>query len=248
MNTNGLAIGIDVGGSMIKGALVDGAGQIVKSSQGNTDADKPLDVTISNLIEIIRPLMQENVHGIGIGLPGEVDRLRGEFVKAPNIAKINGTPIVDLVREQFKVPVMLENDANCIALAEAKLGGGRKHKTVVGIIIGTGFGAGIVHNEKIFTGGMGVAGEIGRIPAGEGGHLELEDYVSSRALTRYYKNLSGLECSPEEIVYHQNQGDRFAQEAIRIMAQHLSNGLKTIIYMINPNVIVMVAINFFYMI
>jgi len=153
-------IAVDVGGTNLRVALVEGK-KILKLIKRKT----PRDNFVEELIKEISKLINSNVRGIGIGTPGFFDK--GKFVNSPNL-KIPGN-LIKIVERKFKKKVFVENDGNCVALAELKYG--VKKKNFLVLTIGTGIGGGIVIDGKMYK-GMGFAGEVGRMIINEGKDLE----------------------------------------------------------------------------
>ncbi len=150
-------IGIDIGGTSIKGGVVKDS-EILKIERAKTPQDKEEFVfAIKNVIQYLLEEYSGQIEGIGIGCPGPLDAAKGVTLKTPNIPQY-----MDLgkLRKEFSLPIVFNNDANCFALAEAVYGAGRDFSHVLGITLGTGFGAGLVINKKCYT-GKGNALEIG---------------------------------------------------------------------------------------
>jgi predicted NBD/HSP70 family sugar kinase len=168
MTKKSLILGIDIGGTKIAAGLVDFRGKI----QDIRVFPTPKYNLIGQLFEIIEKY--SGFDGIGLGFPGQVKQT-GEVVYLPNIRNFKATNFRLLLEKRYKVPVAVNNDADCFAYSEAMIGQGRNKQSVAGIILGTGIGLGIVINKGIFPGYDGVAGEIGRFPMLDG--KTLEDHV-----------------------------------------------------------------------
>jgi glucokinase len=186
-----MIIGIDIGGTTIKGGLVDN-GEIIKTERAKTPQDQQ--EFIFAVKNVIQYLMDEckatggKVEGVGIGCPGPLDCEKGMILSTPNIPQNTD---LGLLRNDFDVPVVFNNDANCFTLAEAIHGGGAGKEHVLGITLGTGFGCGFVADQKLFV-GRGNAVEVAHtiIRANEEEKLpnlvrgSVEQYVSASALLR----------------------------------------------------------------
>ena len=151
-----LSIGIDIGGTKIRGALVEGT-RILKEKTLPTGTTRKQ--TLQSLDEVISELLQNGVKGIGIGYPGVV--AQGKIIFHGCLPSFKGFDLAKKVKKDYDLPVYIENDANCFALAEARYGAGKDVKNMIGLIIGTGVGCGIVLNGKLWSGEYGAAGEIG---------------------------------------------------------------------------------------
>ena len=160
------AIGIDVGGTKIEGAIVDNNGKIYSSKRIPTQSDKGSNQIIRNIIDVVNSLMNNsnmNIKGIGVSLPGFVDDSGKIVFGGGTLTSMKGVNLKNKLEKKLNLPVFIENDANCFALAEAVYGAGKKSKVVLGIIWGTGIGGGIVINKRVYSGSYGGAGEFGHI-------------------------------------------------------------------------------------
>ena len=155
-----LTIGIDIGGTSIKAGVVDKDGEVVKLERLKTPKTK--EELVHAVINISNSLFQEfkhhNIKGIGIGCPGPLNTKYGVILKSPNLPQF--TDIGHPMKNNFEIPMIFENDANCFTLAEAIHGAGKEEKIVLGITLGTGFGAGLLVHKEIYN-GKGNALEIG---------------------------------------------------------------------------------------
>ena len=184
----GLTIGVDVGGTKVAAGVVDEYGRIVEKLKRFTPAASP-GGTISVIAGVVNELLgRYEVEAVGIGAAGFVDQTRSTVLFAPNLAW-RDEPVKKLVEERIGRPVVVENDANAAAWAEAKLGAARGLQQVMLITVGTGIGAGIVLDGKLYRGRFGSAGEPGHyrvVPEGRlcgcGNRGCWEQYASGSAL------------------------------------------------------------------
>jgi glucokinase len=158
-------VGLDVGGSSVKGARVDAEGNIAERLQQAVVRTSG-EALLAQLEEVVRGLSGDepsgHVSGVGIGLPGIVDRTSRVRV-APTLPVLNGVSVGEELTRRLGVRVTAENDANAAALAEALRGAGRGADNVLYLTVGTGVGAGLVLGGRIWSGRQGYAGEIGHI-------------------------------------------------------------------------------------
>ena len=190
------AIGIDIGGTKIAGALVDESGNILRELRVPTPADDPKALTEA-VAELIRELaVGQEVLGAGIAAAGFIDAEQSNIVYAPNLSWRN-EPFKAEVEALVDVPVILENDANAAGWAEYRFGAGRGYKHMVMLTIGTGVGGAVIADSRMLRGGFGIAGELGHIrvvPDGRlcgcGQHGCLESYGSGSALLRSARELA----------------------------------------------------------
>jgi glucokinase len=184
----GLTIGVDVGGTKVAAGVVDEYGRIVERLKRFTPAASP-DDTISVIAGVVNELLARyDVEAVGIGAAGFVDQTRSTVLFAPNLAW-RVEPVKKLVEDRIGRPVVVENDANAAAWAEARLGAARGLEHVLLITVGTGIGAGIVLDGRLYRGRYGSAGEPGHyrvVPEGRlcgcGNSGCWEQYASGSAL------------------------------------------------------------------
>jgi glucokinase len=184
----GLTIGVDVGGTKVAAGVVDDDGQIVEKLKRDTPAASP-DSTIEVIAGVVRELLARyEVEAIGIGAAGFVEQTRSSVLFAPNLAW-RDEPVKKLVEERIGRQVVVENDANAAAWAEAKLGAARGQRHVMLITVGTGIGAGLILEGRLYRGRFGIAGEPGHyrvVPEGRlcgcGNRGCWEQYASGSAL------------------------------------------------------------------
>ena len=166
-----MKIGVDIGGTNVKLAVVNEGYDIKSTLTIPTEAHLGIDKVMSNLLSGIERVMDGfECHAIGIGTPGDVDFERGIVRSAGNLP-YNNTPISEIVRKRFGIPVLLGNDASCAVLAEARAGLGKKYKNFIMLTLGTGVGGGIVIDGKPYLGAHGAAGEFGHVSIQYDGEL-----------------------------------------------------------------------------
>ncbi len=137
------AIGIDIGGTNLRVALVSREGEIVQKIKEATS-----DEVLALLFKSIEAIFSENVCGIGIGVAGLVSSKEGKVLSSPNLHQIEQVNLVSEIKKKFGVPVLIENDANSAAYGEMWLGVGKKFPSFVLFTLGTGIGGGIIYRKK----------------------------------------------------------------------------------------------------
>ncbi len=163
---NDLALGIDIGGSFVKVALVDSDGELIDSDILPTPQSPP-DVAISIIVDDILEFLEyceteiDSLHGIGVGFPGAIRGENGLIEASPNLKKWHGIELAPFLREAFGRPVCVDNDANAAAFGEYLWGKGKGANPLILFTLGTGIGAGVVIDGRIFRGSWGGASEIG---------------------------------------------------------------------------------------
>lgn len=190
------AVGIDLGGTFIKGGIVDDRGEILIKDQTPTEVEKGDGAVADNIAKLVFSLLEragltsEDVCGIGMGVPGMIDSRKGEVVYSNNLPFLH-FPMAKEVENRTKIPTKIANDANVAALGEAKFGCGKEYENSVMLTLGTGVGGGILIDGELFEGTAGAGAELGHTVICVGGEQCtcgrkgcLEAYASATALTR----------------------------------------------------------------
>ncbi|HUJ79092.1 MAG TPA: ROK family protein [Nitrospiria bacterium] len=197
-----IAVGIDLGGTMIKSLAVEDGGRVVARASHPTEVHAGQARVVRNLAEVVRELSAqlgsltstgaETVKPVGVGVPGVLDVDRGLVVSSPNFTGWEGFPLRDRLEAAISRPVVIENDANAAAVGEQWMGAAAGVKEFLFITIGTGVGGGLVLGGRLWRGPGGRAGEFGHVkvePQGElcgcGSRGCLERYANAAALERY---------------------------------------------------------------
>jgi glucokinase len=187
-----LLVGIDLGGTAIKAGAINSAGEIVARREIATELGRGAADVLDRMAQLAREL---GVQGcVGLGVPGLIDPALGGVQQSPNLAVIQGVPLVAELARRLGLPpahVHLENDANAAALGEHWLGRGRSERDLLLLTLGTGVGGGLILGGELHAGPGGMAGEIGHVviePGGPlcgcGSHGCLETLASASAASR----------------------------------------------------------------
>jgi glucokinase len=167
----------DLGGSFIKSAVIDIEGNILVKEIAATEQKKEMEGILKQFKKIEKKLLNavnknnKKIKAISVGIPGFVISEKGYVINAPNL-NWNNIFISNYLEEIFDYPVFIINDANAAALGELWKGAGRGNKNIINITLGTGIGAGIILNGEIYSGNLGMAGEIG--------HFRIESYSGKK--------------------------------------------------------------------
>jgi fructokinase len=209
-------IGIDLGGTKIEGVVLDADNRPLLRQRLATESAKGYDHILDRIAWIAAACRREapDCATIGIGTPGAISSRDGT-VKNSNTTCLNGRPLHEDLNERLGVAVVLENDANCFALAEAVAGAGRGAALVFGIILGTGVGGGIVYRGELWRGPQHLAGEWGHHAidpdaagptcyCGQRGCVET--LIAGPAVERDYERLTGTALATAEIVAAYRRG------------------------------------------
>lgn len=168
-------IGVDLGGTSIKAAVVSEEGKILIKDSVPTYAERSSGEILKDMAMLIKDLIaeaglkEEQITSIGVGSPGTPDVENGVLLYANNFADFNNAPIRSELQKYFDMPVYLENDANVAALGESLVGAGQGYKNCVAITLGTGVGSGIIINGKIYGGSFHGGAEFGHMVIEAGG-------------------------------------------------------------------------------
>ncbi len=221
-------IGVDLGGTKITAALI-ADGQIVKTHTCQTPFDREQMVVVQAVCEAISNVYCGGIQGIGIGIPGLVDLENGLVLDVVNIPSWKVVPLKQLLEERFDTLVWVNNDANCFAIGEKYFGKGQPYQNFVGITIGTGLGAGIVINNRLYSGRYCGAGEFGSIYYKE---KKIEAYASGQFFRD--QNLSGANMSVRA-----RAGDDHALFLFNELGKHIGRAIANILFSLAPEAIIL---------
>lgn len=256
-------LGIDVGGTSIKGAIVNDKGKVLTERFSFPIVkDENQEDTINRLVIFVKEYLDKisvKVDGIGMGVPGSLDTTEGSVIFSNNL-KWKDLEIVKMFKKSFDLPIKISNDANVAALGEAKFGAGKKYKNIVMITLGTGVGSGIVIDGKLYEGTNGKGAELGHTTlvynglecsCGRRGCLEM--YASATALIRqtreamernkFTKMWDGIkdlsEVDGRTAFEWAKLGDKVAEDVVARYVSYLSEGLLSMCNVFRPECIVL---------
>ena len=257
-------VGIDLGGTNIKAGVVTDEGKLLNKVTCKTNADRPMEDIIHDMGRLAADAVRDaglevsDIEAIGIGSPGTPDNDEGLLVYSNNLPFVMA-PMRKLIREVIDLPVYIDNDANCAAMAEAVAGAAKGAKDSVTITLGTGVGAGVIVDGKIYSGFNQAGSEFGHTVLVSGG-IEcpcgrkgcFEQYASASALARMTREAA--EKNPDSLlnkVYEQQgewnaqiafiamrEGDETAKEVVDTYTSYLADGLANAINAFMPEVLV----------
>ena len=257
-------IGIDVGGTNVKLALVSPDGKIIYSNSIPTHAEMGYEYTINNIKEAIHTLMKEtdsraeDIQGIGFGFPGQVDYKSGVVRLAPNIPGWVDIPIAKMIEDEFHIPTRVDNDVRCAALGELNFGAGKGCENLICITVGTGIGSGLIINGKLVRGASNAAGEIGHIKlqmhdgpicgCGDTGCMEAfasgpsivamaENYILGGKSTKF-RELANPDITPYIVYEAAKTGDPVAKRIFNVIGEYIGIGLSSVINLLNPEKVI----------
>jgi len=244
--------GIDLGGTKVEGAILDPVtpDKPICRQRVPTESEKGYAHIRAQIVQLCQAMSKETglplPERIGMGTPGVLDP-HTEKLKNSNTQCLNGQRLKDDLESDLGVKLVMANDANCFALAEATLGAARGYPTVFGVILGTGVGGGIVVDGKVLGGCHGIAGEWGQIILDPNGPLSnygtrgtVEALISGPALERFYAERSGQTCQLKEIAARAETGaDPAARATLERLTDYFAQAISVIIDVLDPHAIVL---------
>jgi glucokinase len=261
------AIGIDVGGTKIAAGLVNQAGEILHRYTTRTHSEKEPRFVIEAIEQAYRAIIAETqlepaqLEAVGLGFPGNTNGPAGIVLVCSNLPAWDHVPLRDIVSERIGVPVVLDNDTNMAAVGEHRYGAGRGSRNMVYLTFSTGYGFGMIINNRLYAGHTGTAGELGHVVIDIGGPPCtcgkkgcIMAYASGIGMSRmaYERLAAGADThlrelvpadsrriSGEQIAAAAEQGDAVAQEIIRTAGYYGGVGLSMIVQILNPELIVL---------
>ena len=244
-------IGIDLGGTNLKIALLDISCRIKHKFSLSTSLYTTKESLIEAIVESVYSILAKNsvpiknIKGLGLGLPGPIDHEKGMVHFFPNIPGWKEVNLRAILEKRLKIPVFVDNDANVMAFAEYKLGAARGAKNAVCLTLGTGVGAGLILDGRLFRGSSYAAGEIGHMPLNStgpecncGGIACLETYVGNRRISLYANKLFKKEISLEDVSALAYKGDKKAVAVWDHVGLCLGLALVQVVNLLNPDCIV----------
>ncbi len=259
-------IGVDLGGTNVRVAGVSLQGEVFHRRKESTERECGKEVVIDKLIRMVRRALEREkregrkVVALGVGVPGVILVRRGIIVSSPNLPDWLNVPLKKMIRKEFSLPVVVENDANAAAFGEKWIGAGKGSNSLVCLTLGTGVGGGIILDGRVWHGEDGMAAEVGhttvnpdgpQCKCGNTGCLEV--YASAtgivsevrRRLKReesvLKKSFQGREdlFRAEDVFRAAKKGDRVSLKVIEQMGRYLGIGIANLVNLFNPDMVVL---------
>lgn len=254
------AIGIDIGGTKVAGALVDVNGAIIREARVATPVSDPA-ALVDAVVGLVTDLRAgEEVLGVGVAMAGFIDHQQANVIYGTNFGWKN-YPLKSEIEAKLDLPVVIENDANAAGWAEYRFGAGQGHQHMVMLTLGTGVGGAIIVDGKMLRGGFGVAGELGHmrvvpdgIPCGCGQRGCIESYASGTALLRRANELvdsgdpagkrlteikaQAGQLTGAEVYQALVEGDPGAVQLLRNLASWLGQAIASLSAILDPEIVV----------
>ncbi len=222
-------IGVDLGGTNIRvGRVVDYNIEDLASQKISSNGTEKK--VIEEVLDVIAKVVDDTSIGIGIGVPSLVDVENGVIYDVQNIPSWKEVKLKEILENRFQLPVYINNDANCFVVGEKYFGKGKNYENIVGLISGTGLGAGVYFDNKLFAGPNCGAGEFGLIKYKEQNY---EYYCSGQFFEKEY-HISGY-----ELFKLAQNADPKSLAIFREYGHHLGNAIATIVLSVDPEVIIL---------
>lgn len=266
-------LGIDIGGTKCAvSAAENGKSDIISKITFATENSRGRTAVINDIISSAESVLRnigaspDDVLSAGISCGGPLDSKSGIILSPPNLPGWNNVPVCDIINKKFGFPVFLQNDANACALAEWKFGAGRGCKNMIFLTFGTGMGAGLILDGRLYSGTNDLAGEAGHIrlsqsgPVGYGKEGSFEGFCSGGGIERFAKQkakemLESGRTSPlirnesdiqnltaKTLAKATEKGDEFSVEIYKECGSRLGEGLAVLVDILNPECIVIGSI------
>jgi glucokinase len=222
-------VGVDLGGTNVRAGIVEGGRLTEVRSVAVRSQGSEQDV-LEDVFSAIDTVMKPGVAGIGAGVPSVIDLKAGVVYDVQNIRSWKKVPLKARLEERYRLPAYVNNDANCFAAGEKYFGKAKPFDHAVGLIVGTGLGAGIIANGRLYSGVNCGAGEFGMLPYLEG---NFEAYASGQ----FFERVHGV--SGRELAGRAGRGDGRALEIFAEFGRHLGEAIKAVCYAVDPEAIVL---------
>lgn len=242
-------LALDIGGTAVKMSLVSGAGNILRRAEHSVSFDHyktPILRTVLSTVAAFLREADEKPSAIGVAATGQIDVSTGMVVgTCGNLPGWLGVPLRDSLAEAFRLPVYVENDANCALLGEAWLGRAQGCRHALLVTLGTGVGGAAIVDGRVLHGRIGIAGEIGHFPTHADGAVCTcgnrgcyEQYASVTALRRMMESQAqGASADGRHIFRKAAAGDQAAVAALDLWIGEVAAGLIGLVHLFNPQIV-----------
>lgn len=256
-------LGLDIGGTKCAVIVGNDSGEIYKRLSFPTDVKRGWRAVMDEFYLTIDSVMTEYPHieAIGISCGGPLDSKRGIILSPPNLPDWDHVEIVKLLEQRYHIPVRIQNDANACAIAEWKFGAGQGTENMIFLTFGTGMGAGLILNGRLYAGTNDLAGEVGHIrlapdgPIGYGkagsfegfcsgggvahlGRMKAQELLAQGIKPAFMPTDNIDDITTKDIALAAQAGDEHAKEILATSGQMLGTALAMFIDILNPQLIV----------
>lgn len=258
-------LGMDIGGTKCAVVLSEKSGNSIKGKiRFETKTERGWRSVVDELVSSARELVERNgipsedILACGVSCGGPLNSETGVIMRPPNLPDWDNVPLADIVKNELGVPCKVQNDADACALAEWQFGAGRGSRNMIFLTFGTGMGAGLILDGKLYTGSCGTAGEVGHIrldadgPVAYGKAGSFEGFCSGAGIAAMAKKMVSIyngqtsipldDINAKTVAQAAAGGDRLAQAIYRRCGEKLGLGLSILIDILNPEKIVIGSI------
>ncbi len=256
---NDLAIGIDLGGTQVRAALIDEAGNVLARAALPTAAEAGPVVVTGQLREaaasVSAEVFRDRLVGVGVSSPGPIDTVRGVALSIPTLAGFVDVPFRQMIEDQIGLPVSLENDGIAAALGEWRFGAGRTYQNLIYVTVSTGIGGGVVSDGRLLHGRRGLAAHVGHMTIVRDGEMCLcgnrgcwEAYASGTAFAQRARiradgvpstlRNGGPSIDGRAVFAAASRGDELACALVAEEADLLGVGVANLLHLYSPDIVV----------
>jgi glucokinase len=240
-------IGIDIGGTNIRVALLDEERNIIEKLKIKNQVSNGPEYNLDKIINHINTNWKDkDIKGIGVGSPGPLDIKSGKIIKAPNLRGWDNFNVKNYIEQNTSLKTEINNDANVAGLAEAMIGSAKGAESVFYITVSTGVGGALIINNKIVNGANSFAGEICNLIINEDKYSHsglvqggLEGQCSGPNISRKASEKLGKTIETSEVFDLYKNNNKIAKELIEELCENLSKGISNIISVVDPEIIVL---------
>lgn len=256
-----IALGVDLGGTRVRAALVTAGGRVLRRAEERTEALGGPARILSQIEDLAGRLIDGTrtpcLKGIGVSLPGPIDTVAGIAMEIPTLPGFAGVPLKAELEKRFAFPVRLENDGIAAAIGEWRFGAGRGLENLVYVTVSTGLGGGVIADDRVLRGRMGMAGHIGHMafvpdglscPCGNRGCFEA--YGSGTAFARRARTAArrhgksllgghGAGIDSRSVFAAARNGDPLAGRLVDEEAEILGRGFVSLLHVFSPDILIM---------
>lgn len=222
-------VGVDLGGTNVRAGRVEN-GRLTEVRSVPVRSQGTEREVLEDMFAAIDAVLRPEVAGIGAGVPSVIDLKAGVVYDVQNIRSWVKVPLKSYLEERYRLPAYVNNDANCFAAGEKYFGKAKPYDHAVGLILGTGLGAGIIANGRLYSGVTCGAGEFGMLPY-------LDRNFEAYASGQFFERVHGLR--GREVAERAGRGDAAARTIFAEYGRHLGQAVKAICYAVDPEAIVL---------
>jgi predicted NBD/HSP70 family sugar kinase len=233
-------VGVDLGGTKIEACLLDGQRKCLDRQRVFSEASKGMDHVIDKILCLIQAVSGDKSYAaVGIGTPGTFVEIEDRIYGSPHTPVYHTSGFIPTLKKKLSVPVLVDNDANCLAVAEFFAGCKGKYHSVMAVILGTGVGSGLILNDRLYRGPRGGGGEIGHMVIDFGGRICecgrrgcVEAYLSGPSHSRRFFDLCGQKLQVQEIYKLYQERKSYAielfTESVKMMGETFANAVNVL--------------------